>query len=251
MSIPDTELTEDAFLGGLLTLWQPRRGYRAGLDAVLLAASIRAEVGQSVLDMGCGVGTALLCLGRRVSGLSLTGLELQPDMAELARRNAERNGLEAEIVTGDIGTMPATLRQQRFDRIIANPPYYDRGRGTASPETRRETALGEALPLADWVAAGARRLEPRGTMTVIQKADRLPDLVGAMADTLGSLVIRPIAPRAGRDATLVLVEGVKSGRSPARIAAPILLHRGKSHSANAPDFAPNIEAVLRNGAALD
>ena len=94
----NSTLTEDAFLGGRLRLLQPAKGYRAGVDPVLLAASVPAKAGQRVLELGCGVGAALLCLGRRVPGLSLTGVEIQPLYAYCARCNALGNDIEAQVV---------------------------------------------------------------------------------------------------------------------------------------------------------
>ncbi len=246
MSTPDDDLTRDAFLGGRLHLWQPRRGYRAGIDPVLLAAAVEVRAGQSVLDLGCGAGTALLCLAARVPELDLAGIELQPRYAALARRNAAENGAAALIVEGDIARMPAEMKVRRFDRVIANPPYFDRRRGTAARAAERETALGETLDLAEWIAAGSRRLTPRGRMTVIQRADRLPDLMTAMAAHLGSLRLRAIQPREGRDATLILVQGVKEGRSPARIDPPFVLH-GDSAGGG---YTGPAHAVLREAAAL-
>ena len=100
------ELTEDGFLGGRLSLLQPARGYRAGVDPVFLAAATPARPGQSVLDLGCGVGTAALCLGARVPDLSLAGLERQPDYAALARENATRNGIPLTVIEGDLPARP-------------------------------------------------------------------------------------------------------------------------------------------------
>jgi tRNA1Val (adenine37-N6)-methyltransferase len=96
------DLTRDAFLGGRLHVWQPKQGYRAGTDPVFLAAACPAQAGDSVLELGCGVGVASLCLGARVSGLTLTGIERQGDYAALARRNAEEAGLKLEVVEADI-----------------------------------------------------------------------------------------------------------------------------------------------------
>ena len=115
---------EDGFLGGRLRIAQPVRGYRAGADAVMLAAACPARPGESVLELGCGAGVALLCLGARVPGLALTGLELQPAYAALARRNAAANGIAARVAEGDLAHMPALLRGESFDHVIANPPYH-------------------------------------------------------------------------------------------------------------------------------
>ncbi len=250
MSTSDDDLTRDAFLGGRLHLRQPCEGYRAGIDPVLLAAAVEARAGQSVLDLGTGAGTALLCLGARIAGLELTGLEVQPRYADLARRNAAENGIPARIVTGDAGRMPAELKARAFDRVIANPPYFDRSRGTRARDPEREMALGGALDLDGWVEAGARRLAPKGRMTVIQRADRLPELMGAMAARLGSLRLRPVAPRAGRDAILVLLEGVKGGRGPARLEAPLILHGPGAHAGDGDDYAEEARAILRRGEPL-
>ena len=118
----DPDLSRDAFLCGRLHLWQPRKGYRAATDPVLLAAACPARSGQSVLDLGCGVGAAALCLATRVPGLDLHGLELQESYASLARRNAAENAIPMHIETGDLADMPAALRLS-FDHVIANPPY--------------------------------------------------------------------------------------------------------------------------------
>ena len=177
MMFDETALRADAFLGGALTLLQPKEGYRAGLDPVLLAASVPAVAGQQVLDLGCGAGAAGLCLGTRVPGLHLAGLERHGGYAALARRNGA--GLGLEVFEGDVADMPKPLRQRMFDHVIANPPYYVRSLGTAAPDPHREAALGEDTPLADWVRAGTKRLKPRGSLHVILKANRLADALKA------------------------------------------------------------------------
>ena len=106
-SFAEAELTRDAFLDGRLRLWQPRRGYRAATDPVLLAAFTPAWPGQRVLELGCGAGAAALCLAVRVPGLDLHGLELQAAYAGLARRNAAENGLALEVHEGDLRHPPA------------------------------------------------------------------------------------------------------------------------------------------------
>src|SRR5690606_15065156 len=107
----------------------PRPGYRAGMDAVMLAAAVPAQAGEHVLELGCGAGAAALCLCARVPGVRVTGVEIQPDYAALARRNAAENGADFTVAEGDAAALPAALRAVSFDHVMMNPPYYRRDRG--------------------------------------------------------------------------------------------------------------------------
>lgn len=244
------DLTRDGFLGGRLQIAQPRRGYRAAMDPVLLAAACSAAAGDSVLELGCGVGVACLCLGARVSGLQLTGLELQPAYADLARANAAANGIGLEVMAGDLARMPADLRARSFDHVIANPPYFAPGGGTAAADPGRETAQREATPLSLWVQQGLKRLRPGGWLTLIQNADRLPEALTALAAGAGSIAVLPIAARQGRAAGRVIVQGRKGGRGPFRLLAPLLIHAAPRHDGDREDLTPEARAILREGADL-
>ncbi|MEM9578472.1 MAG: methyltransferase [Pseudomonadota bacterium] len=241
------DLTRDAFLGGKLHLLQPRKGYRAGVDPVLLAATVEAQPGDRVLDLGCGVGAAALCLGARVPGLSLTGVEVQEDYAALARRNG---GHAFEVVTADLADLPLHIRQRQFDHVLANPPYYDRAASLASDNTSRETALGEMTPLSLWVKIAAKRLAPKGYAHFIHRVERLPEILNTMTGRLGSIEVLPLAPRQGRATELVIVRGRKNGRGAFRLHAPLILHEGSVHQIDADSYVPHVKAALRDGAAL-
>lgn len=244
----DAELTDDKFLCGRLRLLQPAKGYRAATDPVLLAAACPAEAGESVLDLGCGAGVAALCVGRRVPGLVLAGLELQPAYADLARRNATRNGLSLEVHEGDLARMPKALRRD-FDHVIANPPYYHAG-GSASPVAARARAMQVETPLADWVAAATRRLRPGGWLTLICGADGLPEVLAALLPKLGSAAVLPLAAREGRPALRVIVQARKGGRAPFRLLAPLVIHQGLAHDGDRESYTAAANAVLRDGADL-
>ncbi len=183
-------------------------------------------------------------------GLGLWGAEIQPGYAELARRNAALNGATAEIVTADLGALPAPLSQMQLHHVISNPPYFDPARRKAATDPGRETGLAEGRPLAEWVAIAARRTAPGGTVTMIQSAERLPDLAAAMAAHLGSVQLWPLAPRQGRDPRLILMRGRKAGRAAFRIHAPLVLHDGDTHPGDSEHYVPQIRAVLRDGGDL-
>ncbi len=247
----ETDLSEDAFLGGRLRIAQPRHGYRAAMDSVLLAAAVPARAGESVLELGCGAGVASLCLGRRVRGLRLSGLELQPAYAALARRNAAANGQVIDVHDGDLAALPAGLRERSVDHVIANPPYFPAGAGTPAADGGRETAQREATPLDLWLGVALRRLWPGGWLTVIQAADRLPELLTGLGAGAGSVTVLPIASRAGREANRVILRARKGGRGAFRLAAPFILHDGDAHLRDGDDHSAAARAILRDGGAFD
>lgn len=247
---PADALSVDAYLGGRVHLAQPLCGYRAGIDPVLLAASVPAQSGQRVLELGCGAGAALYCLAERVSGLCLTGVERQEAYAALAARNAEANGVSARIVTADLVALPPALRQERFDHILANPPYYRAEDRCPAQDEGREAAMGEVTPLSSWIKVAARRLAPMGQLHMIHRAERLPDILSALQGRLGSVELKPLAPREGRAARLVLVRARKGGRAGFQLHAPLILHAGARHVADGEDYTDRVRAILRDGAAL-
>lgn len=250
MGFSDDQLSDDGFLGGRLTVLQPREGYRAATDPVFLAAAVPAQPGESVLELGCGAGVASLCLAARVHGLHLTGLELQEDYAGLALRNAARNGIALQVVQGDVAAMPAELRGESFDHVITNPPYYGFAGGSAAQDAGREIALREVLPLRDWLSAGLRRLRPGGWMTVIQAADRLGDVLAGLNGPTGAIHVLPLTPRIGRPARRVIVQARKGARGPLVLLPPLVVHAGAHHPGDAENFSAIARSVLREGASL-
>jgi tRNA1Val (adenine37-N6)-methyltransferase len=249
MAFADAALSRDAFLGGRLSILQPRMGYRAGTDPVLLAAAVAARPGQAVLELGCGAGVALLALGARVPGLTLAGVERQAEYADLARRNAAANGIEAVVREADLTAMPPDLRALRFDHVLANPPYFEPA-ATPSPDRGRDGALREETPLAAWIDAGLRRLKPGGWITLIHRAERLPALLAALEDRAGGIAARPLAAREGRQAGRVLVRARKGARAPFRLLPPLILHVGDAHLEDGDDYSPEARALLRDAGAL-
>lgn len=239
------DFSEDRLLGGRVILRQPKQGYRAAIDPVLLAASLDPKPGQHVLDIGCGVGAAALCLLARRPDLTITGIEIQPGLADLARQNAALNGVadRFQIIEGDI----ATLRlAERVDHAMSNPPFLPPDRGNAPPDASKALAHveGEA-DLPAWTKFAASALPHRGTLTLIHRADRLADLLAALDSArFGSVVVFPLWPRAETVAKRVLVRAAKGGKAPLVLSPGLLLHGADG------GFTPAAEAILRDAAEL-
>jgi len=242
----DIELTQDRLLAGRVALAQPKHGYRAAIDPVLLAASVPLQAGECALELGCGAGAATLCLLARVPGGRVTGLEQQPVLAGLARDNAAANaaGERFTVHQGDLLDPPKAIAPAGFDHTFANPPYLAAGTADAPADPLRAAANVEgAARLPDWVAALARATRRGGTLTVIHRADRLPELLAAMDRVAGALVTFPLWPTSGKAAKRVLVQGRVGVGGPATLAAGLTLHEGGGFTAKA-------RALLEDGAAL-
>jgi len=238
-------VSDDAFLDGRLRLLQPETGVRSGSDAVLLAAAVPAKAGESALELGCGAGAAILCLAARVPGLAACGLELQPGLAVLARDNAARNGLALDVVEGDVATPPPALKRRLFDHVLLNPPFFEPARSSAAPEAGRRLGRTEgAGGLELWLACALRRCRPGGSVTVIHRAGRLPELLAGLAAGAGALAVCPLWPAAGRPSKGVIVRGVKSAGGPLVLAPGLVLHEADGRYTRA------AEAVLRDGGPL-
>ena len=225
-----TDLTEDAFLGGQLLLRQKRSGHRAGHDAILLAAATEARAGDRVVDLGAGVGTAGLALGRRVAGVDLCLVEIDPELAGLARTNAAANAIAAEVIVLDVtadaqafaahGLMPDSA-----DCVLMNPPFNDSTRHRGSPDQARHTAhVATEETLDAWVHAARRILRSNGVLTLIWRADGIADVLAALSRGFGSVSILPVHGEAGRPAIRVLVRAVKGGRAPLRLLPGLMLN---------------------------
>jgi tRNA1(Val) A37 N6-methylase TrmN6 len=248
------DVSDDAFLGGALTILQPRNGYRAGLDAVMLAAAVRVDQSRPlrVLDVGAGVGTAGLCLARRAPFAEVVLLEKEPLLAALATENVARNDLadRVRVVTGVVGAAAAELRalglvEESFGHVIANPPYHDSDAGTLPPDALKAGA--HAMPEAEldaWARFMARMTAPGGEATITHKADALARLLAVLDARFGALKVLPLHPREGAPAHRVLVQGVKGSRGPLQILPGFVLHE----AGNA--FTPAAQDILRHGAPL-
>lgn len=236
------ETTAGTLLGGRLRYCQPARGFRSGIEPVLLAAAVPARAGDCVLEGGSGAGAALLCLAARVPGVSGIGIERDLALAALARANADANAQPLRFIAGDVLALPV---RGPFAHAFANPPYHGAA-GTTSPDPARAGAKRAAAGLVEaWAAALGAALRHGGTLTLILPMARLPEvLAGCARATCGSVRLFPLWPRAGEVAKLMLLRAVRGGRAPLMLLPGLALHL--------PDggFTAEAEACLRAGAAL-
>ena len=223
-------------------------GYRAGMDAALLAAACDALPGQRVLEPGCGVGGALLAAATRRPGAIFQGVERDSAAATLAAQNATLNGLadRVAIAEGDVEAGFRALALPAFDAVMTNPPFFDDPGVLRAPAPEKSGAWMADGGLAAWTGFCLKAVREGGTITIIHRADRLADILAQLAPKAGSFRIRPVAPFADAPAKRVIVRAIKTGKAPLVLLPPLVLHdrEGGKHSAAA-------EAILRGEAALD
>lgn len=254
VDIAGDELSIDAFLGGRLLIAQPKRGYRAGIDAVLLAAAASLEgiANPRVLDCGAGVGTVGLCLASCNETAEVVLLERDRNMLKLAKRNiadnnlSDRvNGVACDVTSPGLTLTDAGIHDNSFTHIVANPPFFDTGAGTRSPHALK--AAGHAMPpgdLAAWIKFAARMASATGRLFMIQHSATLPAILDALGGRFGSTQVVPIYARDGQPANRILISALKGSRAPFTILPGLILHDNQGR------YTPAIEAVLRRGAPL-
>jgi tRNA1(Val) A37 N6-methylase TrmN6 len=242
--------SDDALLGGKLVLRQPLRGHRFGHDAVLLAAATPARRGEHAVELGAGVGAAGLALARRVEGLAITLVELDPNLAALARENAARNLLSERVraicldAAASVAQFAAAgLDPDCADHVLMNPPFN----APHNPSPDRARRLARAAPpglLERWIDTAARLLRADGDLTLIWRADRLADVLAALTAGFGAIAILPVYPKPQAAAIRVLIRATKNSHAPLALLPGLVL----AGSDNKPTA--QAEAILRDGAAL-
>jgi tRNA1(Val) A37 N6-methylase TrmN6 len=241
------DTSDDKVLGGRVFLRQPTRGYRAGMDAALLAATCDADPGSRVIEAGCGAGGALLAAAARRPGVAFTGVERDDEAAVLARANAASNGVSdrVSIVGGDVDAGFRKLDLPVFDAAFANPPFFDDPRELRAPDPAKAGAWMADGGLEAWTSFLLKAVREGGTITVIHRADRLADLLALLGKTAGSFRIRPVQPYADAPAKRVLVRAIKTGKAPLVLLPALVLHDREGGKHTAP-----VDAILRGEADL-
>ncbi len=245
---PDGEHSlESLLLGGRVRLLQLALGYRAGMDAALLAAAIGGKPGERVLEAGSGPGAALLQAAYRAFETQFVGVERDPKALELSRRNIGLNMLDGrvEAVSGDVDAGFKTLGLAPFDAAFANPPFFDDPTGLRGPHPAKQGAWLADGGLEAWTAFLLKAVRQGGRIVIIHRADRLGDLLTLLGNGAGSFRIRPIHPFADQPAKRVLVQAIKTGKAPLVLLPPLVMHArdGDKHTAEA-------DAILKGETAL-
>jgi tRNA1(Val) A37 N6-methylase TrmN6 len=236
-----SEITEDRFLNGRITIRQTADGFRSGLDAVMLAAAVPSGEEGEVMELGAGAGAASLCLAARVQPYRVTGIEIDAALAELADANARANGMDTRVrfVAADALHLPQSLKLD-FAHVFSNPPFH--GEGMAAPDAGRRRALQDEGRLADWLETGVRRTVSGGTFTTIIRADRLGEALAVLPGT--GVAVFPLWPRVGEAAKRVILQVHKGSGAPLAVLPGLVLHGTDGR------FTPAADTILRDGASL-
>ena len=235
------EITLDRFLGGRLTIAQPKKGFRAGHDTVLLAASVPADTVSHCLDLGAGAGVASLCLAARIPGVFVLGVEVDADLVRLANENAARNGLEDRVrfEQSDAAQFDGAAQ---FNHVFFNPPFHPVS-GNPSPSSQRDRAMRDGGgAISAWTRVALVSTRPHGTITGILRADRADEMLNERGSD--TAILFPLFPHEGEAPKRVIVQIEKGQPGPVRRAPGLVLHASDGRNTEA------AEAVLRHGAAL-
>ncbi len=239
-------ITDDSFLGGKLSLFQPKNGFRAGLDSVLLAASVNAKSGEKVLEVGSGVGTVLFCLMNRISCLQATGIEIMKEYHSLSLKNAKRNKINANLILGDFSTY-TKLNEEIFDQIFFNPPYYPVGNYKTSGNKLLEIANIEYPEiLKKMLNFALKRCKPYGYITLIHRPARISDILSILKNGAGNIKILPIVSSNSKVASRIIIRARKSAKGETKLLNPIFLYKESKKQ-----YTSEIQKILRNGHGLN
>lgn len=235
--------TQDTFFQGRLRVTQSREGYRFSIDAALLAAAVRLKPGERVLDIGTGCGIIPLILAVRYPQVRIQAVEVQPELAALARKNVADNQLadRIEVVCADLRDVEVNAPSPPYDWVVSNPPYHRPRSGRVNPNDQRALARHEIMmDLQQLLACTRRSLRTGGRLATIYTAERLVDLLEGMRQAgIEPKWLRGIHSNGDETAKLVLVQGIRAGRPGMSIAPPLVIYQAGG------GYSEEVEAMFR------
>ncbi len=239
--------TQDTLLGGRVKICQPSEGYRVAIDPIFLAASVPIQPGESILDIGTGVGAAILCLAHRVPYARIVGLEIERQLVRLAAFNIQQNGFQqfVEVLNGDLSRPPPRLAPSTFDHVMTNPPFFQAHQGRVPSNYLKSVSNVElTATLKTWVTSALLMVKPQGSVTFVYTTDRLDELLYHLHGRLKSISIFPLWPKENVSAKRVIVQGVKEGRGGLKILPGLVIHKEDGK------YTSQAEEILRHGKGL-
>lgn len=223
----DDETLEDLQLNNLFLI-QKKESFRLGMDAVLLSGFAKARPGDCIVDLGTGTGIVAILLSAKTQAGRIIGLEIQPELADMARRSVEGNGLShrISIEVMDIREAASHLPAGKHDVVVTNPPYTKWGGGLVNPDESKAISRHEILcTLEDVVKTAAFLLRYHGEFYMVHRPDRLCDIMVEMRkNQLEPKELRMICPRAGDPPSLLLIKGIRNGSSGMKLLAPLYIY---------------------------
>jgi len=228
MELRENERIDDLHRNGYRIVQNPHK-FCFGMDAVLLSGFASVKPGSRVLDMGTGTGIIPILLEAKTQGKHFTGLEIQPESADMARRSVSLNGLDDKIaiVTGDIKEASHIFGGASFDVVTCNPPYMEGNHGLKNPEDAKAIARHEVLcTLEDVIREAAAVLKPGGQLFMVHRPRRLVDIITLMTKyRIEPKRMKLVHPYVGEEANMVLIEGTRGGGRQMRIEKPLIVYK--------------------------
>jgi tRNA1Val (adenine37-N6)-methyltransferase len=228
IDLKDNERIDDLQRNGYQII-QKQNGFCFGMDAVLLSSFAQVKPGEQAVDLGTGTGIIPILLEAKYDGIHYTGLEIQEEVADMARRSVILNHLEdkVSIVTGDIKEASRLFGAASFDVVTSNPPYMNDAHGLKNPDLPKAIARHEVLcSLDDVTREAARLLKPGGRFYMVHRPHRLIEIVTALKGYgLEPKRMKMVHPFVDREANMVLIEAVRGGKSMIKVEAPIIVYK--------------------------
>ena len=228
IELKQDERLDDLERNGYKIIQNPNK-FCFGMDAVLLSGFAKVKKGETVLDMGTGTGIIPILLEAKTDGSHFTGLEIQEESADMARRSVAYNHLEEkiEIVTGDIKTASEVFPKASFDVITSNPPYMTNMHGIQNPHEPKAIARHEVLcSLEDVIRETALLLKPGGRFYMVHRPFRLVEIFQKLtAYKLEPKRMKLVYPFVDKEPNMVMIEAVRGGKSMIKVEEPLIVYK--------------------------